>query len=300
MTRFENKICPACRAPFTADADIVVCPVCGTPHHRTCYLAAGKCALEELHETGYVWNGRLPDETEPEPEPAPEPENTDPHHAEYPNVPPLGDIEDIESLSDLQAQRERILEEFANAAKDSEIGEDGVSMQELIAYSATSIFHYGNAFSAFRGEADGKKHKVFFNACSGIFAPVFQFYRKMDVFGVAVLLLTMLPMFISMLIYITSGEGANNDFIYRLLELVYLAEVVLLCIFGDYIYYKHAVKGIIKIRGEFKDKEKSGEYFMELFNRGKPSFARAFIGILAESFVWACIAALPDIIKNMG
>lgn len=66
MTRFENKLCPVCRRPFTENDDIVVCPVCGTPHHRACYNEKGGCGVEEWHASGFVWEGHLPGE-EPEP-----------------------------------------------------------------------------------------------------------------------------------------------------------------------------------------------------------------------------------------
>lgn len=35
--------------------DIVVCPECATPQHRSCWLENGKCINEKLHGTGYVW-----------------------------------------------------------------------------------------------------------------------------------------------------------------------------------------------------------------------------------------------------
>lgn len=303
MAKFVNKICPVCRAPFTEDADVVVCPVCGTPHHRTCYLSAGKCALDELHESGYVWNGRLPDE--PEPESEPQPENTDPHHAEYPDVPRIADDEDEDFENDddgdddsLDPENELHIRRFAGIINSFEIGEGGVSMRELMAYAAIGVFHYGSAFGAFRGAFDGRKRKVYFNVFSGLFAPFYQFYRRMDAFGTAVLLLLMLPHLAYTLISMFSGAGANFDPVYLLLDFISIAEIVVLCLFGDYIYYKHAIKRITKIRGEFKGQEKSDEYFMELVRRGRPSVARAVIGMLAYAFVWVCIRAFPYIINQ--
>lgn len=35
--------------------DIVVCPVCATPQHRSCWMQNGHCVNEELHASGYVW-----------------------------------------------------------------------------------------------------------------------------------------------------------------------------------------------------------------------------------------------------
>ena len=43
--------CVHCKAYLFEEDDVVICPVCGAPHHRTCYDSIGKCALEELHGT---------------------------------------------------------------------------------------------------------------------------------------------------------------------------------------------------------------------------------------------------------
>ena len=52
MDYIGNK-CPVCEHYFHADDDVVVCPECGTPHHRECYESIGHCANESLHEEGY-------------------------------------------------------------------------------------------------------------------------------------------------------------------------------------------------------------------------------------------------------
>lgn len=48
---FKNCFCPVCNKNFTDDDDIVVCPECGTPHHRDCYNTVGKCFNAHLHST---------------------------------------------------------------------------------------------------------------------------------------------------------------------------------------------------------------------------------------------------------
>lgn len=45
--------CPVCDKNFHADDDVVVCPVCGTPHHRKCYEELGHCYNEDKHSEGY-------------------------------------------------------------------------------------------------------------------------------------------------------------------------------------------------------------------------------------------------------
>lgn len=52
MDYIGNK-CQVCDRYFHADDDVVVCPECGTPHHRECWESLGHCVNEELHAEGY-------------------------------------------------------------------------------------------------------------------------------------------------------------------------------------------------------------------------------------------------------
>ncbi len=52
---YENTPCPVCGKPLAEGEDIVVCPVCATPQHRECWMANGRCANDDLHQSGYVW-----------------------------------------------------------------------------------------------------------------------------------------------------------------------------------------------------------------------------------------------------
>lgn len=48
---FKTYICPVCKKNFNDGDDVVVCPECGTPHHRECYSKNGKCFNEAAHGT---------------------------------------------------------------------------------------------------------------------------------------------------------------------------------------------------------------------------------------------------------
>lgn len=52
---FKDKRCPVCGVPFDENDDIVVCPECGTPQHRTCYERIGKCVNADKHGDGFNW-----------------------------------------------------------------------------------------------------------------------------------------------------------------------------------------------------------------------------------------------------
>ena len=300
MPRFENKLCPVCRSRFNEKADVVVCPICGTPHHRVCYLIKNKCELEDMHASGWNWNGMLPDE---EPEKvsveelsavitnAVDPSDVNSHHAEYPSGTPY---EEEQRMFEEKLGEENPFRELFHSLNDKEIGTDGVSMHELVAYSATSVYHYGRAFKAFRGCIDGKRHKISVNFCSGLFAPLFQFYRKMNFFGVFALLLTLAPTFVSVIMQ-DKITDANDPLLYTL-DFARIVIMVLMCIFGDYIYYRHCVKSIVRFRRSYEGDTKSDEYFMALYELGKPTFAGAFMGALVLSFGQACLFALSKMI----
>ncbi len=49
--KYSNYKCPVCKNQFTEDDDVVVCPECGTPHHRECYIQNGNCANAGKHGT---------------------------------------------------------------------------------------------------------------------------------------------------------------------------------------------------------------------------------------------------------
>ncbi len=56
--------CPVCHNKFKESDDIVVCPACGTPHHRECYNSLGRCVNEDKHALGFVWQAPALDNAE--------------------------------------------------------------------------------------------------------------------------------------------------------------------------------------------------------------------------------------------
>lgn len=50
---YYNYRCPVCDKQFDKDSEIVVCPVCGAPHHRECYEVNMRCHFEDRHAEGF-------------------------------------------------------------------------------------------------------------------------------------------------------------------------------------------------------------------------------------------------------
>lgn len=53
---FKYYNCDGCHEPFQENDDIITCPECGTPQHRSCYDAAGGCVNKDKHGTDFEWN----------------------------------------------------------------------------------------------------------------------------------------------------------------------------------------------------------------------------------------------------
>ena len=222
---------------------------------------------------------RLPDE----PEPTQTPQNT----FAVDNSDEQAETEQVDSLFEELGGEDEGLGSFFKKLSDPALGEDGVSMKELTAYTATSAFHYGRAFDIFRSKSGGKQRRVFFNFASGFLAPAFQFYRKMDIFGLISMVILLVPFgFSAFFPSFFSTSGA-----YYLLNIYSLATFVILSAFGDYIYYLHAVKSIKKFRTSFQGDTLSDEYYEALAEKGRPSVLRAIVGclvllLLASGILW--------------
>lgn len=52
---FNGLKCPVCDVQFKDGDDIVVCPECGTPHHRECWEVENHCAFEDRHGESFEY-----------------------------------------------------------------------------------------------------------------------------------------------------------------------------------------------------------------------------------------------------
>lgn len=63
--RYDSVNCPICDKPLSG-GDVVVCPECGAPYHKECYLKQGHCIFTELHEKQEYWKPPIAEINEPE------------------------------------------------------------------------------------------------------------------------------------------------------------------------------------------------------------------------------------------
>ena len=56
---FYKYKCPVCNKQFKEGDDIVVCPECGTPHHRECYEQEEHCFYQDKHSQNFSFENNL-------------------------------------------------------------------------------------------------------------------------------------------------------------------------------------------------------------------------------------------------
>ena len=193
MGNFINAECPYCGRKFAEGDDIVVCPECGTPHHRECYKEHGSCANEERHGS-FEWGFVPPKKGEPaasqsaageqNPAACPSCGVLNPAGARYcvgcgaplGSFGPGGRSGGPTPEEAFREERERV---FTQAFSGTNF--EGVSPKEAAQVIRTNIEYF---LFRFRPFASGRKADVNFSAF--LFSYFYLFYRKMYGLGLAV------------------------------------------------------------------------------------------------------------------
>jgi len=197
MAEYTNLTCPVCKRRFSGEDDIVVCPVCGTPHHRACWAKEGQCANIEWHSQNKTFDAeeehrKFNDEQRAKQEQEDKKQvNVCPRcgqHNDYQalfcnrcgapisqgfgggNTPPFG-----------QGGFYRAAPFNPFAAMDSDEPIDGVETWKLSAVVRENQIRFIPQFKAF----SKKKRKTSFNFAAFMFSPFYFFYRKMYGIGAA-------------------------------------------------------------------------------------------------------------------
>lgn len=296
MWKYEKATCPVCEKNFTETDDIVVCPDCGTPHHRGCYTALHGCANENRHAGGYEW--RLPEENAVHELLTREQRAIAVETADgftYKD----STMDDAEFTAHLLHKVQELVEK-AHSESDSED-------RDILGVSESEIVHFQGRVNPpmlqrFRAIAGGRR--VSFNIFAGILLPYYQFFYRMRFFGIVFCVVEMLSNLPVVLAYLgnlgligagmTDSVGGTN--LGTLFGMLHYSLMILTFLFYDYIYL-HWMTGKIKtIRSRFEndsgaiDKEQREGYLMALRSAGRPSAAI----MLLDSFV--CTGALLFVI----
>lgn len=310
--RYENQPCPVCNEKFNVNDDIVVCPVCGTPHHRDCYKKNGECGNFEKHNDGFRW---APEKAE---EPVNEPVNNNAN-----NVPPFMAGQPFNS----QDASSTVF--FGNGTNPLSLFpkemEDGVSTDEVAEFVGLNAPKYVQNFFY------TKSNKKTFSWAAFFFAPYWFFYRKMYKLGAIFLAITLLlsisfsfmppvqKLYADMTEWtekyaiedledmseeeIINANDERNAFILEnptgaVLVLVQgglgLAIQIFIGFKANKWYYDHSIANIKKIKAEEPDVQKQR---LLLFKSGGASMGAAFLAVLANNIVVMAAEMLMTFIK---
>lgn len=195
MSLYENEICPVCKNKFCSGDDIVVCPECGTPHHRDCYNLAGKCVNTGLHKAGYDYR-REQKENENMLHGIPTAQNNNSAEQNDIVLPIIGETENDKGTDSNQKQPVHPVDIFKITETDSVYEKDkqtidGESVADFASAIKINIPRFVNKFK----EMEIRNKKAGWNWCALLFGSIYLFARKMYKQGTAFLCLTLSILF---------------------------------------------------------------------------------------------------------
>lgn len=254
---YKNTQCPICNKMFSNDDDIVVCPDCGAPYHRSCYNLTGNCLYKDLHGTDKAYV----------------------HKQDTNNVEEL--LEDLKACPRCNAKnnKEAMFCEscgfiFANTQNNSAqtppfmpgmpfifdpMGGvnpneliDGIPSGEIATYVRVNTPYYMSIFKKIKD-----KNKSKFNFSAFLFSGAWFLYRKQYKIGSIITALVFSIMITSsFFVYNYSQSLANPEnplyFLPYILSFFNMLIMIFSGFFANRIYLNHCIKVIKMIRNKNK------------------------------------------------
>lgn len=248
MIDYSEQTCIACNKIFTEQDDIVVCPECGTPYHRDCYHAVGHCINDALHQSGGSWQVEMHHQQEEEKKAL--------HQAEMEQQAAQRARDGMTDVSKAPMYDGFRMNNDPCLGLDPNEQMDGVTVKEMTSFIATNRFYYLPIFRMMK--ITGKK--ISFNLTC-LFFPQFYFAnRKMWAMTLLSILLQFVIAVPSSLLVISEQMGIAFDWlntqstvfhmIVNVTSIVDLAFSMICCLFGNYFYYRFALKKIKSVKKE--------------------------------------------------
>lgn len=267
---YNGERCVACGELFSADDDIVVCPQCGSPHHRECYKKDNVCANTVLHETGEKWKPSSFEEAD---------------SAKYDNVSEDENSPRAEASGGYTGQeggmnggipREGDLGNalaFIGFDPNEDIG--GATVKEISQFVGPNTLYYIPIFKRMKDFGT----KISFNLSCLLLPPLYFANRRM--WGWAILSAILMVILSTPDMMLIMAEQLGNSETYEaalnivlnnketLLELSeYMAMAswvgsIALCLFGNRIYYHYVMRSIKRIKTVCQDDESRSRLFMQ-------------------------------------
>ena len=280
MYNYIGCKCDKCGEKFDQNSDIVVCPECGTPHHRECYNQLGHCVNQDKHAQGFIWQGQ-PSQFKAAGKTCPKCQSVNPKDAafcencgfkleeEEPSFTPPNPFAQKQT-----AQNQRV--KFIN----EEI--EGIPLSDMAAYIGPSAGYYIFNFRR-RNQLNGKYRVFCWSAF--LFDGLYFLYRKMWKEAILILLVsTVLSIPANILTFNTLGIIPNSSpAMFNGIETFAVICSVLsfaLKIFLGFIaverYEKKVVRDLKKFKNMFPDRTSYMQYIQQ---KSGPSKIVLFLSI---------------------
>ena len=285
--KYKGENCTACGEAFTADDDVVVCPDCGSPHHRECYKKLGRCANIALHASGEKWRTKGTVNIE----------MAKPHvsanicpSCKFPNVP--GETTCAKCGAALEPESPAAHEtpgDPAAAYVDSEFAamrdylgfdpeEDmgGATLKEVSQFVGTNTLYYIPIFKHMKDVGS----RISFNLSCLIF-PYFYFAnRKMwgwAFFSAIISVILNIPSLLLRYADVFKSNSGAEKFLSAIYDnqssIESLASYfgifgwvasIAFCLFGNWLYYRYTMKSLRRIKSQTPGKKPSAETIMSV------------------------------------
>lgn len=312
--KWVGEVCDICGKTFTETDEVVICPECGAPYHKSCIAQTKQCVHPELHEAGKAWESSkkvsAPDRDEiicprcgkhnasgahfcsqcgmqlalQAEHPAQNP------YAQGAETNPYGAAGGMGSNPFIEAQR-IAFSPYAGLNPDEEMEED-VTYKEAAAYIGKNQRYFLPRFKLM------KQRVMSMNFSAFLFGGLYYLYRKVYGMGILLLiaqLLLSIPAFISGMVYAANLAGlnlpfslnmnvvSNIDMICSLLRMI----LMFVCGFLFNRMYKNHVVGQVK---KEKSKHLAGQQLADaLAAKGGVNFALIIVLMIAYFAVYYVI-----------
>ncbi len=175
---YKNKFCPVCKSEFKENDDIVVCPECGTPHHRECWFKGGKCANFSLHgeETEKIISTYKKEEITEE-------------YKEIPSQEPVLNDEKASEEDEIKKNIEDFAEKVFSSDENNSNGKKSflIDGRESVLYEIAVGKNQRYYMPRFIALSQFKKNLLSFNLMACFFPMAWSVYRKLYKFAAAFL-----------------------------------------------------------------------------------------------------------------
>lgn len=263
MNKYAHLTCPVCRAKLFEDDEIVVCPECGAPHHKSCYMGLGRCAFADTHGTTEQWQmPEMPEDEKNEAEEKPPVHNNERRFGDKFAPNPNFIVIDPDNEDEAEVERSVIEQAKMIDGVDDNIKIGGESTRDVALFVGFNASRYLRVFKSM--ELGGAK--TGWNWIAFFFPQYWLFSRKCYVYGILVAAFDLLS---AVMVSIMQGETAvlseqlravmsapdtliNNPLVISFLALAAIELIIRLFfgLFGDRIYKHFALKKIKEVKND--------------------------------------------------